>query len=199
MPRKKDPKVLLLKPKIRLDYITAEKEYAVRELAAKYRKLGFSISKTTIHEWIKKEKWNEERQRVQDTLVKKVTNKVIEAKSRAKAKMIRDAESLSQGVYDLLSKKLEDAKNEKGDIEISIKDFVALQKLVGELRGILSKSNNVSNKQVIFNINVPIEYLTAEGRDWLRKKMQNPIEDGNTITLSENEYEVTNTNQEEQQ
>ena len=156
MPRKKDQKVLLLKPKIRLDYITADIEYPVRDLAAKYRKLGFSISKSTIFDWIKKEKWNEERAKVQDTLVKKITDKVIQSKAAAKSKMIKDAESLSQGVYDILSKRLEDAKNNKGDIEISVKDFVSLQKLVGDLRGILSKSSG-GNKQIVFNINVPVE------------------------------------------
>ena len=193
MPRTRSRVLLALKPKIKLDFITAEVKLSSRELAQKYRDRGFDISKSVIADWIKNENWEQLRIDTQNSLAEKVTKKIVDAKARAKAKMIKNAEMLSSAVLDALMNRIKKSKD--GEIFLSVKDYVAIQKLVAELRGILASHGSGTQKQIVFNINVPVEYLTPEGRDWLRKKMQDPTsleqqEPSKTIMLDESEYEI---------
>jgi hypothetical protein len=190
----------IIKAKVKILFLSVDAENTTpRKLAAMCKEEGFPVGKTTISDWIRKENWESEREKIQQTAISKVAQKVVTLKAEAKARSIRQVEAVGNVVFEKLMLKL-DAMVDGLDEQklISIKDFVALQDIAGKLHGYVAGSGGGA-KTVNFIINVPpdLEYLTPKGIEYIRRKMQSPTltddnqaENKDKITLQETEYSV---------
>lgn len=177
-----------IKSVVYLHFLRAENELSARSLSSYFKEeRNVNISKSIIAQWMQDEKWREKRDKTQNKIMKLASEDMIKATAKAKSDMIIKAEALSLGIYEELSERIK-----KPDYQIGVKDFVSLQKLVAELRGILASHGGGTSKQIIFNINVPVEYITAEGLEWLDNKQNNPNPDeqAKSIVLDEKDYNV---------
>ena len=178
-----------------IDFITnTDPTYNMKKCAEK-----FGIPRNTLHDVIRRDKekfekgdadgrdWFADRQKNRQAIMQKVINRNIESTAKVKISMINDNLELVAEGSDILRQFMDDVRD--GNIEVKASDYTSLlnaitrvQKFIAEMSGFLNKG--AGERKIVFNINVPVEYLTPEGRKYVKELMDNPAK------IEDVEYEV---------
>lgn len=150
------------------------------------------VPKTTLRRWATEKNpstgltWIDERKDIQQQIVKKTIGEIAEKKSTEKIKLIeRDWQRL-----DTLNAKLQkfidsdDFEVKEENLKIILEAYEKIKMNYAKMQEFINEG--LSRKtDVTFNINVPLEYITPEGRRWLSRQVDNP-----TDAMLEGSFEV---------
>jgi hypothetical protein len=171
-----------------------EEEYGNGSFAHLSKVLG--VPKSTFH--LKSTKinpatgrdWFADRNEIQKKVMKNTIDTLVNKKSIERQRLIeRDWKRL-----DCLNNKLqkfiesEDFIVNQENLKYMLEAYEKIKMNYAKLQEFIRESSKGNNFK--FNINVPLKYITAEGRKWLAKTVENPIEN-----MIEGDYEILDNEQ----
>lgn len=129
--------------------------------------------------------WMEERQDIQSQVAQKTISKLVDKRALEKNQLIRrDWKRL-----DMLDQKLqkfiesEDFEVNEENLKFLLEAYEKIKMNYAKMQEFINKS--ASGNQFKFNINVPLKYVTAEGRRWLSRAVDNPVQN-----IVDGDYEI---------
>ena len=162
----------------------------------------FDVSKSTLHDKANTKEsngkdWLDQRAEIQKSLaphnsVVPVDTIVFEGSDLEKKDFITKTKRIIYILYDKIIKYIDTDTFEiesKTDVRQFLKIFTEISANYAKLRQYVDtgrKSGVGKQDSTNVTLNVPVKYITAEGREWLKRKLENPI---SMIGSEDAEYE----------